>query len=492
MEQSITFKDDKLGRKRYSDFLTEIVLNPDKYKRLSDSKSMTIAIDSGWGTGKTTFLNMWYNELKNKPNVKVVTYNAWKNDFTEDAFQSFSYQLLNSSLFSEEKPNNVKKKTKKDFAKACCDIALCTGKFFLNQKLDGMGDAVAEIVKDTANASKNIATSQDERLDFSKEYENYFSAIKDVKEILREVSNGKQIIIIVDELDRCKPLFAIKLLESIKHIFDVENVTFVFGIDMQQLSYSVKCVYGDEMDASGYLCRFFDYISKMTKPNLNQYINYLIEERPLKRKVLKQIYGEYDHLKEVNFNDIFLDFAENMNLSLRDVNTIYSNFLIFEELELKNTECMEAYSLYLMLLILKYKYSEVFNRIFVNKDKNIASNELFSNYTRKNNFFKSETISYIINNDKINEKVFEVKNEGVSANGKITENNYNNVEVYKKEYFATTLIKNNSTLNVSNCLFCDDINKWDEIKEKTLSEYIQEKLEFFDFGFENKKTTISY
>lgn len=230
----------------------------------------------------------------------------------------------------------------------------------------------------------------------------------------------------------------------------------------------------------------------MTKPNLNQYINYLIEERPLKRKVLKQIYGEYDHLKEVNFNDIFLDFAENMNLSLRDVNTIYSNFLIFEELELKNTECMEAYSLYLMLLILKYKYSEVFNRIFVNKDKNIASNELFSNYTRKNNFFKSETISYIINNDKINEKVFEVKNEGVSANGKITENNYNNVEVYKKEYFATTLIKNNSTLNVSNCLFCDDINKWDEIKEKTLSEYIQEKLEFFDFGFENKKTTISY
>ena len=66
------------------------------------------------------------------------------------------------------------------------------------------------------------------------------------------------------------------------------------------------------------------------------------------------------------------------------------------------------------------------------------------------------------------------------------------MEVYKKEYFATTLIKNNSTLNVSNCLFCDDINKWDEIKEKTLSEYIQEKLEFFDFGFENKKTTISY
>ena len=97
MEQLITFKNDKLNRKRYADFLTEIVLNPDRYKRLSDSKSMTIAIDSGWGTGKTTFLNMWYNELKDKSNVKVVTYNAWKNDFTEDAFQSFSYQLLNSS-----------------------------------------------------------------------------------------------------------------------------------------------------------------------------------------------------------------------------------------------------------------------------------------------------------------------------------------------------------------------------------------------------------
>ena len=70
----MTFEEDKLGRKKYAEFLTEIISNPEKYKRKSDSDSFSIAIDSGWGTGKTTFIEMWIDYLKN---ILIIIESHW-------------------------------------------------------------------------------------------------------------------------------------------------------------------------------------------------------------------------------------------------------------------------------------------------------------------------------------------------------------------------------------------------------------------------------
>ena len=82
----------------------------------------------------------------------------------------------------------------------------------------------------------------------------------------------KKIVVVIDELDRCRPDFAIKTLEIAKHIFDIENLVFIISLDMEQLGYSLKTVYGQEMDTSGYLYRFFDYVSNMPKYNEAGYI----------------------------------------------------------------------------------------------------------------------------------------------------------------------------------------------------------------------------
>ncbi len=63
--------------------------------------------------------------------------------------------------------------------------------------------------------------------------------------------------IFVDELDRCRPTYAIQMLERIKHLFDIPNLAFVVATDTTSLSHSIKAVYGSEFDSKQYLQRFF-------------------------------------------------------------------------------------------------------------------------------------------------------------------------------------------------------------------------------------------
>ena len=74
---------------------------------------------------------------------------------------------------------------------------------------------------------------------------------------------------IIDELDRCRPTFAIELLERVKHIFDVPNIVFVFGINRAELVKSLESIYG-EIDAGTYLRRFFDMEFVLPEPTARE------------------------------------------------------------------------------------------------------------------------------------------------------------------------------------------------------------------------------
>ncbi|MGL5524761.1 MAG: KAP family P-loop NTPase fold protein [Aeromonas veronii] len=63
--------------------------------------------------------------------------------------------------------------------------------------------------------------------------------------------------ILIDELDRCRPSYAVEMLETIKHIFDIKGVVFVLATDTEQLQHAIKVIYGDGFDAESYLGRFF-------------------------------------------------------------------------------------------------------------------------------------------------------------------------------------------------------------------------------------------
>lgn len=94
-----------------------------------------------------------------------------------------------------------------------------------------------------------------------------FDSLRSAKSMQEQISEfiesllaerGNRLVIFVDELDRCNPAFAIKLLERIKHYFSNSRITFVFSVNMAELQHAVRNHYGSDFDASRYLDRFFD------------------------------------------------------------------------------------------------------------------------------------------------------------------------------------------------------------------------------------------
>ena len=484
------FKNDKLQRKKYADILTEIIDKPEKYKRNSDSDSFTMAIDSSWGTGKTEFLKMWEEELKEhkseegKEKYIVISYNAWENDFSENPLETVIYSILTNPVFDVV---NDKENGKEGIKSAFETIIKFSKKVLPGGEILQTGiQGIQEIGK-----IMDQETCMDEMI---REYIDYKEMLTKVKKLLEKITEQTKIIVMVDELDRCKPLFAIKLLEAIKHIFNVKNMNFVFALDMTQLSYSVKKVYGTEIDAAGYICRFFDYITKMPKPNLESYISYIMDKRPPIRKEVEVSSSDPNYRFTIgdikwDLKDVLINFSQVYNLSLRDVNTIYNNFLVLEERELKEIETIEGYALHLYFLLLKYKNLEVFNQIFITNDV-IEGKEPDIEKLDHCSWIKKETIYEISRNQKIGDMHFKDEENtryrirAVNKNTTSYKVNYgpSRVQSYVKKFDTHTAL--------SFCFFYPDLINYNEIKEKTLAQHIHEKLELFDFEWDKHQEKI--
>lgn len=232
---------------------------------------MVIAFDGPWGSGKTTFLKMWAGELR-KDGHPVIFFDAFENDYIEDAFAALAREIVD--LAEREAPSSpaivetFKEKTAK------LGITLLKGglkvgaKIALRAATAGLGDtddikAIADdIEKEAEEASKRYI---DELLDSPRKQkgimEDFRAALEELPALLSppEAKGPKKpLIFIIDELDRCKPHFALALLERIKHFMSVPNVHFVLGINMKQLQSSVRFAYGSDVDAISYLQKFIN------------------------------------------------------------------------------------------------------------------------------------------------------------------------------------------------------------------------------------------
>src|SRR5207244_5920704 len=129
--------------------------------------------------------------------------------------------------------------------------------------------------EDLAKLAEEVAKQQIEKYQADKKTIGHFrQELSELVTVLRKKSGGasKPIIFVVDELDRCRPPYAIELLEKIKHLFLVDGLVFVLAIDRQQLGESVKCLYGEGLDADNYLRRFIDLEYRLPAPKLEQFV----------------------------------------------------------------------------------------------------------------------------------------------------------------------------------------------------------------------------
>lgn len=136
-----------------------------------------------------------------------------------------------------------------------------------------------------------------------------------------KADTGRPLVFIIDELDRCRPTFAIELLERVKHIFDIPDMVFVLGINRDELRSSIRSVYG-EIDADTYLRRFFDMEFLLPDIDSKAFCRILIGQYQLEQFFtrLSERTGHtgYYHGFE-RFSEFFPALCGCFGLSLRDI-----------------------------------------------------------------------------------------------------------------------------------------------------------------------------
>lgn len=350
IDQSNPFKNDTLNRKPHVENLSILLENI--------SSPIVLSVNAPWGQGKTTFLEMLNAQLKSKEH-KSIYFSAWETDFASDPLQAFLGEI-NEQIESFSQKNEAWEKTKK----AGAHIAKTALPAVMKAATYGVLDA-EKFLEDGASKLAESLTK-----DFLEEYTKNKEAIAQFKTGIAQIldkGNGEntRLFIFIDELDRCRPTYAIELLERIKHLLDIEGLVFVLAMDKVQLSHSVKSIYGSEFEAIGYLRRFIDIEYALPEAEIDAfidqlYVNFGFNEFFTRRKEDREYQYDQNHLK--NTMKIL---AKYKNLSLRDVEFLFAKI----NLVIKSTEENRPIypALLTFLIIAKEYHVEAYND-YMNED----------------------------------------------------------------------------------------------------------------------------
>ncbi|PML06377.1 KAP family P-loop NTPase fold protein [Vibrio lentus] len=297
----------------------------------SQKKPLVLNINGAWGTGKTVFLKQMYSNLRFKHEYPVIYIDAWKSDFSNDPLLVVisemieQFKLLNPTINAADKEQELLKVLGKYSKKLWNVTAIGVGNY-VSEKLDNA--TVVDLAK--------IATFKDEEevvvgRNLTDNYKNQLSALNDCKLALTHYVNcfpeGKRkVFVLVDELDRCRPTYAIEMLETIKHFFSLDNYIFVVATDTNQLSHSINAVYGSNFDGTEYLSRFFNRSAALPEPNKGLFAKLLVKDTLLEaREADITIFGQKSY--DADFiSNVLHQVSVMYNLSLRRMEQVFRKF----------------------------------------------------------------------------------------------------------------------------------------------------------------------
>lgn len=299
------FEDDKLERKAIAENFKSILLNTDLN---------VISVSAPWGGGKTYFIQ---NLIKLMENDSInILYNAWESDFYESPLIPLFVELFNELEKVDSKTELEEDiKWSKEFAENICKKS----SFQVGVNLG--------VVNCAANFDPDKKMIDSEYIELKEKMHEFKSKLTSIQTKL-----NKKIIIFVDELDRCHPMYTIKTLEIIKHFFGIPNIIFVLSVDKKQIENSVRQIFGVNIgEENGYLRKFIDVDFQLPTPSMEQLAYYNLTQ--LWDKINKFIEdGRYYNYKLQRHIDSF-GFKRNMDINNEQ---IYLSSLISEIAEVLN------------------------------------------------------------------------------------------------------------------------------------------------------------
>lgn len=306
------------------DALDRAILEPPLSTLLINANGpFVLGLDGEWGTGKTTFVKMWEQSLINQ-GCTCLYFNAWETDFADDPLIALASELtitierivskkaigidISSQLSAVR--NGALYLTKKLVPASVRFITMNTLNFDEEIK-NTIATLVGDVVEDSLSSYERTKTELNE---FRTALEKLIGLIAQADE------SPHPLIIFVDELDRCRPSYAIELLERIKHLFSIPGIVFVLSMDKQQLSHSIRALYGSDFNAVEYLRRFIDLEYRLPEPIKSDLCPYLLNNFNIKQS-LKNRSREFEQIRSL-LSFLFLSANFNFRKQLQAVSRL--------------------------------------------------------------------------------------------------------------------------------------------------------------------------
>jgi len=363
IDENQPFKDALFGREDFAKSLTNLLRNV--------SENLVVFVNAPWGEGKTTFSQMWRAHLKQQK-LDLIYFDAYAADYFEDPFLSFSGEILElvDKRLSEGKSlieRREFKETAVDIGKRLAGLATKIGLRAATLGVIETAD-VEELKKIRTEIASGVSEAGAQLIE--KKLEDHGKekkALKQFKDSLTKLAakvreeQGFPLTIIVDELDRCRPDFALGLLERIKHLFDVEGIAFVLLVNRAQIESYIQTIYGNG-DAGAYLLKFGSVFVDLPRQQQasssfqyvrggKEYCDTLFNYYGLAKKVP-------DGRSLVNSTAIF---ARHFDLTLRELEKVFAAMMIYYGSQPDNQ--LSFPFLIAMLSVLKIKHPSVYQSL---------------------------------------------------------------------------------------------------------------------------------
>ena len=299
--QDDPFRNDQLDRKEFVEAMTNVLR--------STIGPGVLAVDSPWGTGKTVFLKMTAAHLRQN-GFTVVEFNAWETDFAETPFLALAAEV------SDALPKGGT--LRQGFERAANELLRRVPGMLSRLALSALPALGDQLVKEANSMAEAILEDPAAKYRATKALlKSFRSTLEDAAKESSE--DEKPLVVVIDELDRCRPSYAVQLLEIAKHFFSAEHVIFVLGVNRPQLEHSVQALYGNKFDAHGYLGRFIDADYSLPLPDRTKFINALVDNTGIEERLKPATCSPTDPLRA---------FYGNSDLDLREVAQAIHRFVM--------------------------------------------------------------------------------------------------------------------------------------------------------------------
>ena len=338
-----------------------------------------MVIDGGWGTGKTEFCQKLIRLMQQQhPDYQPVYIDAFRSDHSGEPLLALLAEIIKACTPEDigEQPSEQRKEMTKKVAKAAGFVMKTVAKaavgHVLKQNMEDLAEGMSQIINDKQEAKNAAATvagaattlashSIDATIDATveallKEQIEAEKNLETLKACLKEFAEEKPIILFIDELDRCRPDYAVDMLEVIKHVFDVENVKVVLVTNTKQLRAAINHRYGVEVDAHKYLDKFLKYSFALPdKVSVRSWGGWALVSVEYFKQLMRtshmasELRGLIDEEHNVTINFIS-DMIERNDISLRETERLVRFLEIYHSLSRGGLDSREMWQ-YILLRI---------------------------------------------------------------------------------------------------------------------------------------------